>query len=231
MKDAFSRFTAPLGFSGKYQVKQSNLVPQAYAIRARKEASALDVITGTFSLFEVTIYALIDSGSTYSYICTALVTGKKILVESTDYVVKVTNPIGQCVRVDKICKNFPLRILGCDFLFDLMLLPFNDFDVILGMWWLTLHDAVVNCRRKTVIWLMLKLIELTVSPTLFLLYQFRNLSEKDVKQELLGLPPIRDVEFAIELVPRNSPISISLYRMAPTKLKEGKAQLQELIEQ
>ena len=31
-----------------------------------------------------------------------------------------------------------------------MLLPFDEFDVILGMDWLTLHDAVVNCRRKTI---------------------------------------------------------------------------------
>ncbi|XP_016737792.1 uncharacterized protein [Gossypium hirsutum] len=33
---------------------------------------------------------------------------------------------------------------------DLMLLPFNEFDVILGMEWLTLHDAVINCRQKVI---------------------------------------------------------------------------------
>ena len=31
-----------------------------------------------------------------------------------------------------------------------MLLPFDEFDVILGMDWLTLHDAIVNCRRKII---------------------------------------------------------------------------------
>ena len=31
-----------------------------------------------------------------------------------------------------------------------MLLPFDEFDIILGMDWLTLHDAVVNCKRKTI---------------------------------------------------------------------------------
>ena len=31
-----------------------------------------------------------------------------------------------------------------------MLLPFDEFDVILGMDWLTVHDAVVNSKRKTI---------------------------------------------------------------------------------
>ncbi|KAA3466460.1 DNA/RNA polymerases superfamily protein [Gossypium australe] len=46
--------------------------------------------------------------------------------------------------------------------------------------------------------------------------------------ELYGLPLIREVEFDIDLVPETSSISIAPYRMAPTKLKELKAQLQEL---
>ena len=49
-------------------------------------------------------------------------------------------------------------------------------------------------------------------------------------EELPGLPPIREVEFGIELVPGTTPISIALYRMAPTELKELKAQLQELTD-
>ncbi|KAA3481444.1 Gag-Pol polyprotein [Gossypium australe] len=44
-------------------------------------------------------------------------------------------------------------------------------------------------------------------------------------EELPGLPPIREVEFGIELVPGTTLISISPYRMAPTELKELKSQL------
>ncbi|KAA3470995.1 Retrotransposon protein [Gossypium australe] len=49
-------------------------------------------------------------------------------------------------------------------------------------------------------------------------------------EELPGLPPIREIEFGIDLVPGTSPISIAPYRMAPTKLKELKVQLQELTD-
>ncbi len=41
-------------------------------------------------------------------------------------------------------------------------------------------------------------------------------------EELPSLPPEREVEFAIEIMPGTAPISIAPYRMAPTKLKELK---------
>ncbi|KAA3470519.1 DNA/RNA polymerases superfamily protein [Gossypium australe] len=49
-------------------------------------------------------------------------------------------------------------------------------------------------------------------------------------EELSGLPPIREVEFGIDLLPGTTPISIALYKMTPTELKELKSQLQELAD-
>ncbi|KAA3487552.1 DNA/RNA polymerases superfamily protein [Gossypium australe] len=49
-------------------------------------------------------------------------------------------------------------------------------------------------------------------------------------EEFLGLPLIREIEFGIELAAGTTPISIAPYRMAPTELKELKAQLQELTD-
>ncbi|XXG53552.1 hypothetical protein AAC387_Pa03g1635 [Persea americana] len=48
-------------------------------------------------------------------------------------------------------------------------------------------------------------------------------------EEILGLPPIREVEFIIELLSGTTPISIAPYRMAPAELGELKLQLQELL--
>nr|GFC40182.1 putative reverse transcriptase domain-containing protein [Tanacetum cinerariifolium] len=48
---------------------------------------------------------------------------------------------------------------------------------------------------------------------------------------LPGIPPVREVEFNIELIPGAEPISKAPYRMAPVELKELKDQLQELLEQ
>nr|GFC76129.1 putative reverse transcriptase domain-containing protein [Tanacetum cinerariifolium] len=48
--------------------------------------------------------------------------------------------------------------------------------------------------------------------------------------ELPGIPPVREVEFSIELIPGAEPISKAPYRMALIELKELKDQLQELLE-
>jgi hypothetical protein len=47
--------------------------------------------------------------------------------------------------------------------------------------------------------------------------------------ELPSLPPDRDVEFAIELIPRTPPISRRPYRMPPNELAKLKKQLQDLL--
>jgi hypothetical protein len=48
--------------------------------------------------------------------------------------------------------------------------------------------------------------------------------------ELPGMPPDRDIEFAIELQPGTAPISKRSYRMPPAELAELKKQLQELLD-
>ena len=47
--------------------------------------------------------------------------------------------------------------------------------------------------------------------------------------EVLGLPPSRDVDFTIDLIPRAGPVSVAPYRMAPAELTELKKQIEDLL--
>nr|GEV21547.1 putative reverse transcriptase domain-containing protein [Tanacetum cinerariifolium] len=49
-------------------------------------------------------------------------------------------------------------------------------------------------------------------------------------EELPGLPPVRQVEFQINLIPRAAPIARAPYRLAPSKMQELSNQLQELAD-
>ncbi|KAA3484438.1 Transposon Ty3-G Gag-Pol polyprotein [Gossypium australe] len=137
---------------------------------------------------------------------------------SSPNVITVSNPLGKHVLVDKACKSFPLMIRGHYFPADLMLLLFDEFHVILGMDWLTLHDVVVNYSEN----LRIESDESSELPIV--------ISSMSTQRRVDGITTIKEVEFAINLVPGTSPISIAPYRMAPTELKELKPQLQELTD-
>ncbi|GJR61879.1 hypothetical protein Tco_1504041 [Tanacetum coccineum] len=47
-------------------------------------------------------------------------------------------------------------------------------------------------------------------------------------EDLTGLPPIRQVEFQIDLIPGAAPVARAPYRLAPSKMKEFLEQLKEL---
>ncbi|KMS98235.1 hypothetical protein BVRB_4g094550 [Beta vulgaris subsp. vulgaris] len=49
-------------------------------------------------------------------------------------------------------------------------------------------------------------------------------------EEIPGVPPVRDLEFTIDLMPGTGPISKALYRMDPVEIKELKFHLEELLE-
>ena len=54
--------------------------------------------------------------------------------------------------------------------------------------------------------------------------------EDVLPDEVPGLPPSREVEFSIDLVPRTGPVLMAPYRMAPVELVELKKQIEELME-
>ena len=74
----------------------------------------------------------------------------------------VTNPLGHSVRVNRVYKNCPLMVHEREFSVDLIALPFHEFDLILGMEWLSKHRAIVDCEKKTIRLKCSDLSELTV---------------------------------------------------------------------
>jgi hypothetical protein len=124
----------------------------------------------------------------------------------------------------------------------LLILGLDSVDIILGTDWLSRHQAEIDIAAMG--------IEIH-SPTggeitLYLPNQGCTRScafaliESPVERipvvceypdvfpnELPGMPPNRDIEFAIELQPGTAPISKRPYRMLPAELAELKRQLQE----
>jgi hypothetical protein len=94
--------------------------------------------------------------------------------------------------------------------------------VILGIDYLTKYDGVISCAKRmiTLTSLQGERVEVNVSMPTEEEAMVNQLEEKSLEnirivceypdvflEELLGMPPDRDVEFSIELLPRTAPIS------------------------
>ncbi|GJY50598.1 putative reverse transcriptase domain-containing protein [Tanacetum coccineum] len=90
-------------------------------------------------------------------------------------------------------------------------------DVIIGMDWLVKHDAVIVYENKS------KEKQMEDVPVIC---DFLEV----FPEEFPGLPPPRQVEFRIDLVPGAAPVARAPYRLAPSETRELSVQLQELLE-
>ena len=135
---------------------------RAYAMRACEDPDIPGVIAGTFTLFNIDLYALIDPGSTHSYICMEKMSDKLPSIKLLVYDLLVTSPMGHRVRVNRVYKNCPLLVHDREFSVDLTTLLFHEFDLILGMDWLSKHRAIVDCDKKIVLLKCSDLSEVTV---------------------------------------------------------------------
>ena len=52
--------------------------------------------------------------------------------------------------MNRVYRDYPIRIREYEFPGDLIELSFREFDVILRMDWLSRHQVVVDCRMKIV---------------------------------------------------------------------------------
>ena len=102
-----------------------------------KDTDAPDVIVGNFTIFDTIVHALIDPGSTHSYVCTDIPNLGNLPRSETEYDILVTNPLGHSVTVNKVYRDCLIRIREYKYLGDSIELSFREFDVILGMDWLS----------------------------------------------------------------------------------------------
>ena len=78
-------------------------------MKAVEDKDAPDVIVGNFDIFYTLVHALIDLGSTHSYICTSIPSLGSIPKSETEYDILVTNPLGHSVVVNRFYRGCPIR--------------------------------------------------------------------------------------------------------------------------
>jgi hypothetical protein len=207
-------------------------------VDAQEAQQAPGVVLGEFHVEFTLATVLFDSGASHSFIATSFV--EKHGIPSTHLEIPlVTRTPGSDLLCQLKCSQVRILLSGVVFLADLIVLPSQGIDVILGMDWLTKHKGIISCTNKTVLLTdhQGKLVSCQAQPPAKDPMVF-NLAVESISvveefmdefpEELLRMPLEREVEFYIDLIPDTAPIAKRPYRMAPTKLAELKLQIAEL---
>ena len=108
------------------------------------------VIQGTFLLSRLWARVLFDSGASHSFIVASVVIELGLEVEALEEPLYVSSPLGIRARIGIICLGCELEISGTLLTVDLRIMEMSEFDVILGMDWLTAYRVVIDCERRRV---------------------------------------------------------------------------------
>ncbi|GKC10088.1 putative reverse transcriptase domain-containing protein [Tanacetum coccineum] len=227
------------------EVESPKLVSYKSNVNAVGALQDPNVVTGTFSLNNHYATILFDSGADFSFISTnfAPLLNVKPSFVNPGYVIEVAD--GKKLEINRIIHDCKLELGNSLFTIDLIPLGHGSFDVIVGMDWLSEHKAEIVCHEK-VVRIPLdsgEILHVQGEPTPGIAKALRNVKVDEPKlsdisvvrdlvkvfsEDLLGLPPKRQVEFRIDLVPGATPVMKSTYRLAPSEMQELFAQLQEL---
>ena len=164
-----------------------------------------------------------------------------------------STPVSGLVRTLSLYARCPMEVEGRRYKVNLICLPLQELKVILGMDWLSATRILIDCREKRLLFLNSKDPELLSSQGVikemqddaqcFIIFTHLKVEKEEgtlvipvvyefedvFPEEVPKLPPSREVEFSIDLVPRTGPVSMTPYRMAPAKLVELKSQIEELL--
>ena len=102
-------------------------------------------------LFHLWARVLFDSGVSHTFIVALCVKELGLEVETLEKSLHLSSPLGTRVRIDQICRDCELEISGILLIVDLRVMNISEFDVILGMDWLTAHRVIIDCDRRRVI--------------------------------------------------------------------------------
>ena len=90
---------------------------------------------------------LFDSGALHSFIAASVVIELGLEVEALEEPLYVSSPLGIRARIGMIYRGCKLEISGILLTVDLRVMDMSEFDVILGMDWLTAYRVVIDSER------------------------------------------------------------------------------------
>ncbi|GJR10501.1 putative reverse transcriptase domain-containing protein [Tanacetum coccineum] len=205
-----------------------------------------NVVMGTFLLNNHYASVLFDIDADRSFVSTTFSSQIDTTPSTLDHYYDVELADERIIMLNAIIQGCTLNFLNHPFNIDLMPVKLGSLYVIIGMDWLEKYQVVIVYAEKIVRIPWGNEMLIVRGCHVFLAHvttkETEDKSEKkrleDVPivqnfpevflEDLSGLPPTRQVEFQIDLIPGVAPVARAPYRLAPSEMKELSDQLQEL---
>ncbi|GJZ62040.1 putative reverse transcriptase domain-containing protein [Tanacetum coccineum] len=204
----------------------NNAHGRSYLLRDKNAHQDPNVVTGMFLLNQHLAKVLFDSGADKSFVSISLASMINIPPITLDITYDIEMADGNLVGTNTVIHGCTLILQNQPFEIELMTIKLGSFDVVIGMDWLSKYHARIICDEKV--------IHIPIDgETLIIRAQViekksdkKRIENIPVVREFLkvfpenlpGLPPIRQVEFQIDLIPGVAPVARAPYRLAPSEM-------------
>ncbi|GKA60675.1 putative reverse transcriptase domain-containing protein [Tanacetum coccineum] len=236
-------YEGTLPFCNRNKARVLDARGKAYVLGGGDANPSSNIVMDTFLLNEYHAYMLFDSGADRSFVSNTFSTLLDIIPSALDLVnLRATDE--ETSETNTVLRDYTLGFLRHPFNIDLMPIDLGSFDVIIGMDWLAKNHVVIVYDEKIVFKpyeneiLILSRTKVTSygerkqrqveGETTRTFQLVQDFTWKTFLEYIPGLPPIRQVEFQIDLVPGVAPVARAPYRLASSEMEELSTQLQEL---
>ncbi|GJX55384.1 hypothetical protein Tco_0285281 [Tanacetum coccineum] len=203
------------------QARNGEATTRAYAVGNARKNPDSNVVTSTFLLNNRYASILFNTGADMSFVSTAFSSQIDIVPTTLDHDYDVELADRKIIGVNTIIRGCTLNFLNHPFNIDLMPVELDSFDVITQKYLLKVCDvflAHVTTKKAEDKSKEKRLKDVPI------VQDFPEVFPED----LPGIPPTRQVEFQIDLIPGAAPVAWAPYQLAPFEMKELSDQLQEL---
>lgn len=208
--------------------KPKKAAGKVFALNAEEVEQQDNLIRGMCFINSTPLIAIIDTGATHSFISVSCVERLKLVVTPLLRGMVIDTLASGSVTTSFMCAKCPVNFGNVDFELDLVCLLLKHMDVIFGMDWLLFFGVSINCLTKSVTFskpteefsrkiLTAEQVKKSLDSEACVFMLFASLKESSEKgvvdlpvvqefpevfpDDITELPPEREVEFAIDLVP------------------------------
>ncbi|KAH6755078.1 hypothetical protein C2S53_018348 [Perilla frutescens var. hirtella] len=139
---------------GNFKPNQGQRAPQpvrTYTLQQQQTEQAPENLASMINMVNIPVLALFNTGAIHSFVSEKASERLKLKQIDATNALEVSIPSGKTVLANRMCLNLELKINKKNFITDLYIIDMKDFDIILGMDWLTATYATIRCHGREVV--------------------------------------------------------------------------------